>query len=142
MKRLIPTVLAIVLALGIVRADRRPVPTNLFQLKLQSFPTTLTNLSTLGSNFPPLGSDVYICRLDVGIAPNSGTVNLTIQTNEATPIKFWDAVPITATSATQGTAYNGIIAAGSPDACVYFPKGVALQASGSGVTITALSGRY
>jgi len=126
----------------VLQADTRPgSPSSLFQIAPQALPTTIANIATLGSQKPPLGKDVYVCQMWFSIAPNGGTVNITVATGQGTPVNIWDHIPITATSATQGTLYT-LISGSMPDGCVWFPGGATVLASGSGVNIVALSGRY
>lgn len=134
--------LSVALGIGLAAlGDNRPNPLASFQVAPQAMPTTLTNISTLANSIPPAGIDIYVCHLDLAIAPNSGTVDVTIKSAGTSPVFFWNAVPMTSSSATEGSAYNGVINT-DPANCVFFPRGMAVLASGAGVTISSLSGKY
>jgi hypothetical protein len=127
---------------GATLAAVRPASPNRFwQVPPQALSTTLTNVASLTTGAPNVGVDLYVCQLAFSIAPGTSAVNITVETQQNPPVIIWNAIPLTPTSSTQGTLY--VMLGGSmPDGCYWFPGGMAVQASASGVSIAAMSGRF
>lgn len=127
--------------------DTRPASiTNQFTIPGQAFPTSLVDISTLsatvgGAKLPPAATTICVTSLVVSVTGQASAVNLTIQDQQTSAWKFFDAVPITPTSSTQGTTWV-VIGAGTSQAdsqavapCVIFTGGMKVQAGGAGATI-------
>ncbi len=137
----IPCLLLALLTL-LLPADQPPTMTRDWVIKPQAIPTTATDVGALVTDGnPPPGTNLSVCQLDIAVAPGSSAVNVTIRDNQATPVYFLQAVPITPSSASQGTTWPGIIRASAPLGCKLFLGGMTVQASATGVSIAA-SGRW
>lgn len=126
-----------------VHADTRPNSiTNPWQIKPQAIPTTLTNICNLVSSTttPPCGRDIYACIGDVNMSPAASVINITIRDNQASPIFYWDTVPLTGSTASVGSGYK-IFDSHADAGCRWFPGGMSVLASGSGAFIY-MSGKY
>jgi len=126
--------------LDVQAAVRPAVLVNSWQLERQAIPTTATDLSTLDSTIP-VGRDLYVCQLDVSVAPGTAAVNITIQDKQSPAVAMWNAIPITPASSTQGASFMGIINASADEGCRWFPGGVTISASGTGAVIS-MAGKY
>ena len=137
--------LALCLAFGGVlalRADQPPTMMRDWAIKPQAVPTTATDIGTLVTDGNPApGTTLSVCQLDITVAPGSAAINVTIRDNQVTPIYFLNVVPITPSSASQGTTWPGVIRASAPLGCKLFLNGMTVQASATGVSIAA-SGRW
>jgi hypothetical protein len=137
------TVLAVLLigvATGVLHADTRPgALTNPFDLPTVAIPTTATDISSMTTGIPA-GRNIYVCHLDISMAPGNSSVNVSVYDNQATPGYFLNTLPFTPT-ATTGTAGVSLINASNDLGCRLFKGGMTILASGAGVQI-AVSGKY
>jgi hypothetical protein len=130
------------------KADWQPqLPSRSWYIKGQAIPTSLSNLTTLSSTTGgnpnmPTGT-LYVCQLDLSMAPGSSAVNVTLEDIQATPWIFFNAVPITPTSSSQGTTWTVIGAPSSQvqpgqfiSTCRTFTGGMKILASATGVQIS------
>ncbi len=134
------TLVGILLGAAALKADKRP-PTFItgWQIARQAVPTTAADISSLGSDIPT-NTDLYVCQLDLSLAPGSGTVNVSIYDKQATPQYLFNAVPMTATAST-GVSWTNVIRTNQDQGCPQFKGGMVVLASGAGVTIY-VSGKY
>ena len=123
-------------------ADQPPTLTRDWIVPAQAIPTTATSIGALVTDGnPPPNTTISVCQLDISVAPGTSAVNITIADQQSTPYYFLQAVPITPTSATQGTTWNNVIRASAPLGCKVFLGGMTVRASAAGATI-AVSGRW
>lgn len=139
--------LAVVAVYGVsvhtAKADTRPNNiTNTWQLKPQAIPTALTDVCALvgSTNTPSCGRDLYACFGDVNMSPAATVLNITIQDNQASPIAYWNTVPLAGSTSAVGSGYK-LFDANADTGCRWFPKGMSIQASGTGAFIY-MSGKY
>jgi hypothetical protein len=142
MKLLVISCLLLALLVLLLPADQPSTMMRDWAIKPQAVPTTATDIGTLVTDGNPApGTTLSVCQLDISVAPGSAAVNVTIRDNQATPIYFLNAVPITPTGASQGTTWPSVIRASAPLGCKLFLNGMTVQASATGVSIAA-SGRW
>lgn len=144
---LLPILLLALLPHTPLAFDNRPAAiSRQFFIAGQAFPTSLVDISTLsatvgGAKIPPAGTTLCVSSLIVTVTGQASAVNITIQDEQTSPWKMFDAVPITPTSNTQGTTWSVIGGATSQvggqavSSCVIFPGGMKVQAGGTGATI-------
>lgn len=139
--------LSLALLHGPLAFDNRPSGiSRQFTIPGQAFPTSLVDISTLsatvgGAKIPPAATTLCVTSLIVSVTGQASAVNITIEDEQTSAWKLFDAVPITPTSGTQGTTWVVINAPTSQASgqsvasCVIFTGGMKVQASGTGATI-------
>jgi hypothetical protein len=138
----IPCLLMAMLFAFAAIADQPPTMARDWAIKAQAVPTTATDIGALVTDGNPApGTTLSVCQLDITVAPGSAAINVTIRDNQATPVYFLQAVPITPSSSSQGTTWPSVIRASAPLGCKQFLNGMTVQASATGVSIAA-SGRW
>lgn len=132
--------LGVILASLALKGETRPAALlSSWQINRQAMPTAAADISTLGTQIPT-NVDLYVCQLDLAIAPGSGTVNVSIYDKQASPMYLFNTVPMIAT-ASAGQSWTNIIRTNADQGCPQFKGGMVVQASGAGVTIYT-SGKY
>jgi len=107
----------------------------------QAIPTVATDIGYLVTDGnPPIKTTIAVCQMDISVAPGASSVNITIADQQTSPQYFLQAVPITPTSATQGTTWIAIRSS-SLLGCKVFTSGMTIQASASGASIY-MTGRW
>ena len=136
-------VCAVALVCGVASiADQLPSLTRDWAIKAQAIPTSATDIAAMVTDGNPAGGQTLsVCQLDISVAPGASAINITVRDNQSTPVYFLNAVPITPTSASQGTTWPSIIRASSPLGCKVFTNGMTILASATGASIVA-SGRW
>ena len=123
-------------------AEQLPTLMRDWYLPTQAIPTTATDLAALVSgSAPAAGATISVCQMDISVAPGTSAINISVYDHQTTPGYFLQAIPITPTSATQGTLWPNVIRVVPPQACKVFPGGLTMLASASGATIS-MSGRW
>jgi hypothetical protein len=124
------------------KAEQLPTLMRDWYLPTQAIPTSARDLASmvLGS-VPAAGATISVCQMDISVAPGTSAINISVYDHQTTPGYFLQAIPITPTSATQGTLWPNVIRVVPPQACKVFPGGLTMLASASGATIS-MSGRW
>jgi hypothetical protein len=135
--------IVMVMIMSVAHADNRPnIITSTWQIKPQAIPTVLTDVCrmiVIGTP-PPCGQDIYACLGDVNMDPAATAVNVTVQDNQASPIPYWNQVPISGATSAGGAGYK-IFDASEDTGCRWFPKGMSVKASTTGSYIY-MSGKW